>query len=159
MQGGKMTSNPEKLKDRHAAVVRALHGECRRYPGGIVQVAKLLGVNAQRLTNQLNPNNIHDQPSMCDVLDIIEAIRAVGAVRAIAASVEMDVVDDYASPALSSQDGFRRVVKEFGDVLTEGALDLSDGRFDASERLRMIAELDQAITSAQALRAFLASAG
>lgn len=41
-------------------------------------------------------------------------------------------------------------------MLAEGSADLADGRFDAAERLRMIAELDEAIASAQQLRAFLA---
>lgn len=145
-----------KLKERHVPVIRALHNDCRRFPGGITHIAALIGAVPKSLANRLNPNMVDCAPSLAEFLDVLEIVRSIDTVRAIATSVECSVIDEHVPPSANALDGFRSLTKEFADVLAEGSADLADGRFDAAERLRMIAELDEAIASAQQMRAFLA---
>lgn len=149
-----MASHAERLKTHHASVIRTLHSEIRRYPGGFVELARQTGRAVQTLINQFGPNSLDHAPTADLFLDVIEIIPARATVGVIAGAVEMMAVDATPFPPLHEDDAgaFRRVVGEAGDVLAAGALHLADNRFDAAERVAMAAELDDLITAADALR-------
>lgn len=149
-----------RLKTHHAAVIRTIHSEIKRAPGGFQALAQATGRNAQVLINAFNPASIDTAPALEAFLDAIEFVRAEGAVNAVAGLVDMVAisVEMADTTPVSDLQGFLRVSKEFGDVLKEGAEDLDNGRFDADERVRMIRELDEAIACAVRLRAMLRGA-
>lgn len=149
-----------RLKTHHAAVIRTIHSEVKRSPGGFQALAEMTGRNAQVLINTFNPACLDTAPSLEAFLDAVEMVRATGTANAVAGLVDMVAVpvELGASSPASDLQGFLQVSKEFGDVLKEGAGDLENGRFDAAERVRMIRELDEAIACAVRLRAMLRGA-
>lgn len=149
-----------RLKTHHAAVIRTIHSEIKRAPGGFQSLAQATGRNAQVLINTFNPAAVETAPSLEAFLDAIEFVRASGTVNAVAGLVDMVAVSVEMASSSPGNDlqAFLKVSKEFGDVLKEGAGDLENGRFDADERVRMIRELDEAIACAVRLRAMLRGA-
>lgn len=150
-----------RVKVHHAPVIRALHSEIRRMPGGFEALGEMLGRNAGVLRNYCDPAREDSAPSLEVFLDAIEAIVAVATVRAVAALAGMTAVP--VAPAAdfcprSAHAAFMRVVKEMGDVQSVGGEALEDGRFDAAERVRMDREVSEAISHLVAFQAWLRGA-
>ncbi len=149
-----------RLKTHHAAVIRTIHSEIKRAPGGFQALAQATGRNAQVLINTFNPAAVETAPSLEAFLDAIEFVRAGGTVNAVTGLVDMVAVSVEMADSSPGNDlqGFLHVSKELGEELNEGEGDLEKGRFDADERVRMIRELDEAIACAVRLRAMLRGA-
>ena len=147
-----MTSS-ERLKTRHAGLIRTLHGEIRRYPGGYQEIARQLGRNAQSLINMFNPNSMEQGPTVDVLLDVIELISARATVGVIAGTVDMRLVpiEDHTPEAGTDAAAFGRLTGEVGDVLQCGARALADGRLDADERKQLRIELSDLVSAAEAM--------
>lgn len=150
----------ERLWEVHGAVLRTLHHEVKTAPGGIVGLADATGRSRQGVINVLNPGRTQDAPSLELFLEAVEYARATRTLNVMAGNISHCVVPVEASDARPHSDleAFLQCSKEFGDVLTEGGADLTDARFDAAERQRMLAELDEAIASAVRFRQWLRGA-
>ncbi len=148
-----MTSST-RLKTRHAGLIRTLHGEIRRYPGGYQEIARQLDRNAQSLINMFNPNSMEQGPTADVLLDVIELIDARATVGVIAAAVDMRLapIEDDTPAATTDTAAFHRLAGEAGDVLQVGARALADGRLDADERKQMRLELSDLIEAAEAMK-------
>jgi len=148
-----MATHAERLKTHHAAVMRTLHGEIRRHPGGYVEIARETGRPVQTLINMFNPHSMDTAPPADLLLDVIEIVQARATVNVIAGGLGAMLSPVPESvPAESDSAAFQHLVGEAGDVLSAGTKSLSDGRFDAHERVEMARELDELIAAAAAMR-------
>lgn len=150
-----MAVHAERLKTRHAAVMRTLHGEIRRHPGGYVEIARETGRVAQTVINMFNPNSLEQAPPTDLFLDVVGIVQARGTLGLLAADMGLmlaPIPADATAGAGSDAEAFAQVVGEAGDVLSCGARALTDLRFDAQERVDMARELDELIAKAVALR-------
>lgn len=150
-----MAVHAERLKTRHGAVIRTLHGEIRRHPGGYVEIARETGRPAQTLINMFNPHSMDTAPPADLLLDVIEIVQARGTLGLLASGMGLmlaPIPEDLTAGAESDVDAFHQFVGEAGDVLAVGTRAAVDMRFDAAERVEMARELDEMIAKAVALR-------
>lgn len=155
-----MASHAERLKTRHGPLMRTLHGEIRRHPGGYVELARELGRPAQSIINMFNPNSIENAPALDLFLDVVEVVRARAALAVMASGLDLMVVEaESVSAPAGDEEQFRGLVAEVGDVLSVGTAALADHRFDAAERLRMANELSEMIAVADSMRRRLLAGG
>lgn len=150
-----------RLKTNYAPVMRALHLEIKRAPGGFAAVAEAMGRNAQVLRNHCDPHNPESAPSLEVFLEAISLVGAQGTVRALASLVGMTAVpvapvEDFCPR--TAEAAFTRVVKEMGDVQSVGGEALADGRMDLAERERTDREVSEAIAHLVAYQRFLRGA-
>jgi hypothetical protein len=147
-----MAVHAERLKTHHAALMRALHAEIRRHPGGYAQIAAETARPVQVLMNMFNPNNLDTAPPADLLLDVLEIVQARRAVNVLAGALGMMLApipgDDPAS--VSEALAFQNVVHEVGGVLSVGTQALADGRIDAREREDIVREVGELIGAAQA---------
>ena len=150
-----MAVHAERLKTRHAGVMRTLHGEIRRHPGGYVEIARETGRPAQTLINMFNPQSMEQAPPTELFLDVVGIVQARGTLGLLAGDMGLmlaPVPGGGADAEASDAEAFAQFVGEAGDVLSCGTAALADMRFDAQERVEMARELDDLIAKAVALR-------
>lgn len=150
-----MASHAERLKTNHAPIMRTLHGEIRRHPGGYVEIARETGRPVQTIINMFNPHNTDTAPPLDLFLDVVEIVRARGTLGLQASGMGLmlaPIPGDAADDAISDVEAFDQVVREAGDVLAVGSRAAADNIFDAGERVEMARELDELISKAVALR-------
>lgn len=150
-----------RVKTHHAAVIRALHAEIKRAPGGFAALAEVTGRNAQVLRNGFDPNNMETAPSLEVFLEALQWAGAEATVRAVAGlagmtAIPVSPVEDFCPR--TAQAAFMRVVKELGDVQSVGAQALSDGHMDSAERAVTDREVAEAIAHLVAYQAYLRGA-
>jgi len=147
-----MASHAERLKTRHAAFMRVLHGEIRRHPGGYSEIARVTGRPPQTLINMFNPLAMDQAPTAELLLDVLAIVGAREAVGLIAADIGCSIKDEVLPEMESDVSGWRQAVVEMGEALAVGSQALSDGRFDAAERITVAKELGDVIRAASALK-------
>lgn len=150
-----MAVHAERLKTRHAATMRTLHGEIRRHPGGYVEIARETCRPVQTLINMFNPHSMDTAPPLDLFLDVVEIVRARGTLGLQASGMGLmlaPIPGEAGDGALSDVEAFDQVVREAGDVLAVGSRAAADKIFDATERPEMARELDELIAKAVALR-------
>lgn len=150
-----MAVHAERLKNRHAGVMRTLHGEIRRHPGGYVEIARETGRPAQTLINMFNPHSMEQAPPTELFLDVVAIVQARGTLGLLAGDMGLmlaPVPGDASAAAETDVEAFQQLVGEAGDVLSCGTKSLADLRFDAQERVEMARELDELIAKAVAMR-------
>lgn len=147
-----MAVHAERLKTHHAALMRALHAEIRRHPGGYSEIAAATERPVQVLINMFNPNNQEAAPTADLLLDVLEIVQARRAVNVLAGALGMMLapIPGDAADAMSDAVAFQQVVHEVGGVLSSGTSALADGRIDAREREDMLRELGELVGAAQA---------
>jgi hypothetical protein len=153
-----MAVHAERLKTRHAAFIRVLHGEIRRHPGGYSEIARITGRPPQSLINMFNPIAIDQAPTAELLLDVLAIVQAREAVGLIAAEVGCSLKDEVLPEMESDVSGWRQAVAEMGEALACGSQALADGRFDAAERVAVSKELGDVIRAASALKRKLSGA-
>lgn len=156
-----MADHSIRLKTRHATVMRVLHGEIRRYPGGYAEIAQATGRAVQTVINQFNPAAIERSPSLDLFLDVLEIVRARDTVAAIAAGIDLRVTEAATGGGAfqGAEAEFRDICAEMADVMSTGAAALADRRYDAQERAAMAKELQDVIAQAEAMRQRLLAGG
>lgn len=154
-----MAVHAERLKTRHAALVRVLHGEIRRHPGGFVEIARITGRPVQTLINMFNPLAMDQAPTAELLLDVIAIVRARETVGLLAADVGCSLHEEALPELESDLSGWRQAVVEMGEALAVGSEALADGRFDAAERVAVAKELGDVVRAASALKRKLNTRG
>lgn len=151
-----MASHAERLKTRHASLMRVLHGEIRRHPGGYVEIARITGRPVQSVINMFNPLAMDQAPTAELLLEVIAIVQARETVGLLASEVGCSLRDEVLPAVESDTAAWCQTVAEMGEVLAVGAAALADGRFDAAERVVVVKELGDVIRMASALKKQLA---
>lgn len=154
---GPVLTDAEHPKVKFRAVFVALHGDAKRYPGGITALAHELGMLPAVLADKLSPNIYDKVPKANELLEVFERTRSVATGNALALLIDRTTVpvgDAHASPREVVQ-AFMGLTRRASDALAHGAEALEDGRLDADERAELEPLVDELVSAAVAFRAFL----
>lgn len=146
------------VKQKRAAIFRALQADARDYAGGLPALAQQLGRNYASMRNALNPTNLDSEPTFELVLDVIESTGGARTVPAVAW-----VGDQTALPAPGLDEGtceevtaaFMKLVGKAGKLKVATVQAMADGRICTAERDDLADLLDKLIASGVAMRALL----
>jgi hypothetical protein len=147
------------VKERFPQVFRALHADLCAYPGGMSGLAVQLDKNPVVFCNKFNPNYRDATPTIEDVLESIEqggARRGATALALLAGLVAVDLPLADAAPT-AVVPAFLALIKQCGELMSEVAQDIADGRLDADERERCGAQLDALLPVVVQMRALVRS--
>lgn len=147
-----MASHAERLKTRHASLMRVLHGEIRRFPGGYVEIARITGRPVQSVINMFNPLAMEQAPTAELLLEVIAIVQARETVGLLAGDVGCSLREEVLPVVESDIAAWRQTVAEMGEALAVGSAALADDRFDAAERVAVVKELDDVVRAATALK-------
>jgi len=149
-----MSVTAERFKSKHAALIRTLQAEARRFPGGYVEIGAAIDRSPQVIANALNPNDKDAAPTADMLIDVIELVQARGTLGVLAAHMGLALVEVKPVDGAQESDsaGFTRLVHEMGDVMTAMTEAMADGRITSEERARLIKEYNDLIEAAVANR-------
>ena len=72
-----MLTQTEHPKARFRAVFVSLHGDAKRYPGGVTALAHELGMIPAVLADKLSPNIFDKEPTVRELLEVFERTHGV----------------------------------------------------------------------------------
>ncbi len=132
-------THDEHPKAKFRAVFVSLHGDAKRYPGGITALAHELGMIPAVLADKLSPNIFDKVVTARELLEVFERTRSVATANALALLIDRTTVpvgDAHASPREVVQ-AFMALTRRASEALANGAEALEDGRLDADERAEL----------------------
>ena len=154
-----MLTQTEHPKARFRAVFVSLHGDAKRYPGGVTALAHELGMIPAVLADKLSPNIFDKVPTVRELLEVFERTHSVPTANALALLLDRTTVP-VAVAHQAPRDvavSFLGLVKQAGAATAMGADALVDGALDADERAAMGSLLDDLISAAVSFRALVRS--
>ena len=152
-----MLTQAEHPKTRFRAVFVSLHGDAKRYPGGVTALAHELGMNPAVLADKLSPNIFDKVPTVRELLEVFERTHSVPTANALALLLDRTTVP-VAVAHQAPRDvamSFLSLVKQAGAATSMGADALVDGALDADERAALGPLLDDLISAAVSFRALV----
>lgn len=153
----KQVTDRKTVKERFRGVFVTLSAEAKAFPGGITELARLMGKNPTVLANRLNPNLLDAHPTIEDFLDCVEllqAVRTINAVAGLANHVAVSVDCDSESPHDVTL-AFMEAATEIGAFISHMSTSLADGHLDSQERATALSIIDRSIPKFIGMRAVL----
>lgn len=147
----------EHPKERYRPFFVALHGSAKRWPGGITELAQIIGRNPRVLADKLNPNLLDKVPQLEEVLFTLEMVQSPAALNALCLiagriSVPVQVSDRAPREVVSS---FLALVERTSALVGRAADAVADGRVDADERAEILPLIDELLTHAVAFQSVI----
>ena len=124
-----MLTQAEHPKARFRAVFVSLHGDAKRYPGGVTALAHELEMIPAVLADKLSPNIFDKVPTVRELLEVFERTHSVPTANALALLLDRTTVP-VAVAHQAPRDvavSFLSLVKQAGAATAMGADALVDG--------------------------------
>lgn len=130
----------------------------REFPGGVPALAQRLGMSANTLAGELNPNHPNGKLGAARLVGLMVISRDFRPLHVIAQECEHLVLPIPCTTAAADDATLKsvaRLTQDFGELLTELSASMADGRISDNELGRIEADWQQLLSNGSALLARL----